>query len=194
MITTADPELDQKVRRWRQHSMSVSDTVRHGSSEVVFEAYPEPGYNYRMTDLQAAIGREQLKRLPGIVTERRRLAAAYGAKLKHIPGIGLPGEPDWARSNWQSYCVKLPAGTNQLHVMQRLLDRGISTRRGIMNIHCERAYAEPTSCRMAGSLANSLAAQQGAVILPLYVGMTDRQLDDVAVALEQVLHTQKVAA
>lgn len=194
MITTADAELDRKVRHWRQHSMSVSDTVRHGSSRVVFEVYPELGYNYRMTDLQAAIGREQLKRLPEIVFERRQLAAAYERRLKHLPGLELPREPSWARTNWQSYCVKLPAGVDQFQVMQKLLDRGISTRRGIMNIHCERAYAEPTSCRTPASMTHGLAAQQNAIILPLFVGMTDRQLDDVARALEQVVHTQQAAA
>ncbi len=76
MLTTANPEYDRKFRLWRQHAMSVSDTVRHGSRQVIFESYPEVGYNYRMTDLQAAIGREQLKRLPEIVATRRRARRA----------------------------------------------------------------------------------------------------------------------
>ncbi|MGO4840347.1 DegT/DnrJ/EryC1/StrS family aminotransferase, partial [Rhizobiaceae sp. 2RAB30] len=77
MLTTANPDFDRKFRLWRQHGMSVSDTVRHGSQQVIYETYPELGYNYRMTDLQAAIGREQLGRLPDIVAQRRRLAAEY---------------------------------------------------------------------------------------------------------------------
>ncbi|MGH9496442.1 MAG: DegT/DnrJ/EryC1/StrS family aminotransferase, partial [Candidatus Sulfotelmatobacter sp.] len=64
MLTTADREMDHKFRLWRQHGMSVPDTVRHASPNVVFESYPELGFNYRMTDIQAAVGREQLKRLP----------------------------------------------------------------------------------------------------------------------------------
>ena len=75
MLTTANPELDRKFRLWRQHSMSVPDTVRHGAREVIFESYPEVGFNYRMTDMQAAVGRVQLTRLAAIVDERRRIAA-----------------------------------------------------------------------------------------------------------------------
>ena len=65
MITTANPEFDRKFRLWRQHSMSVPDTVRHGAREVIFESYPEVGFNFRMTDMQAAVGRVQLTRLGG---------------------------------------------------------------------------------------------------------------------------------
>src|SRR5918996_3492545 len=72
MLTTANPDWDRQFRLWRQHAMSVSDTARHGSREVVFEAYTELGYNYRLTDVQAAIGREQLKRLPALVARRRQ--------------------------------------------------------------------------------------------------------------------------
>src|SRR5439155_19317114 len=71
MLTTASAELDRKFRLWRQHSMGVSDTVRHAASQVTFESYAELGFNYRMTDLQAAVGREQLKRLPAVIARRR---------------------------------------------------------------------------------------------------------------------------
>ena len=84
MLTTANPEYDAKFRLWRQHGMSVTDAVRHGSKQVIFESYPEVGYNYRMTDMQAALGREQLMRLGSIVETRRRLAAEYTERLsKH---------------------------------------------------------------------------------------------------------------
>src|SRR5262249_10263334 len=118
MLTTANPEYDRMFRLWRQHGMSVSDTVRHGSREVIYETYPELGYNYRMTDLQAAIGREQLKRLPEIVAERRALASLYSERLRLINGLGTPHEPRWARSNWQSYCVTLPDWVDQREIMQ----------------------------------------------------------------------------
>jgi dTDP-4-amino-4,6-dideoxygalactose transaminase len=65
MLTTSHPEWDRQFRMWRQHSMSVPDTTRHASKRVVFEEYNEIGFNYRLTDLQAAIGRVQLQRLPG---------------------------------------------------------------------------------------------------------------------------------
>ena len=65
MLTTSDPALDRKFRLLRQHGMSVPDTVRHGAKSVIFEEYPIVGFNYRMTDIQAAVGRVQLERLPG---------------------------------------------------------------------------------------------------------------------------------
>ncbi len=149
MLTTADAAMDRKLRLWRQHGMSVPDTVRHSSSEVVFESYPELGFNYRLTDIQAAVGREQLKRLKEAVSLRREMAARYRVLLADIPGLILPTEPEWARSNWQSYCVRLPENTDQRQVMQAMLDEGIATRRGIMCAHLEPAYSAAGSWRCA---------------------------------------------
>jgi perosamine synthetase len=176
MVTTANPQYDAKLRLWRQHSMSVPDTVRHGAREVIFESYPEIGFNYRMTDLQAAVGRVQLSRLPEIVAERRELAAAYAALLADIPGLQLPAEPEWARSNWQSYCVRLPAGCDQRAVMQALLEDNIATRRAVMCAHLEGAYQNATESSPF-PLPESERAQTQGVILPLFCGMTaDDQL------------------
>ena len=194
MITTANPQWDRQFRLWRQHGMSVPDTVRHGSRQVIFESYPVIGYNYRMTDIQAAVGREQLKRQPEIFERRRGLAARYRELLADVPGLGLPEEPPWARSNWQSYCVRLPEGRDQRGVMQAMLDRGISTRRGIMCAHREPAYAGggwscgsgedgcacPGRCRR---LQESERAQEQAIILPLYHQMTEADQGRVAEAL-----------
>lgn len=194
MLTTADPDYDRKFRLWRQHGMSVSDTVRHGAREVIYESYPELGYNYRMTDVQAAIGREQLRRLPAVIERRRQLAEDYNSALGDIPGLATPIEPYWARSNWQSYCVRLPAATDQRSVMQALLDRGVSTRRGVMNIHLEGAYADAGSCRRASSLKNSVAAQSGSIILPLYVQMIPEEFSAVVDGLHEVLGRRIIAA
>jgi dTDP-4-amino-4,6-dideoxygalactose transaminase len=187
MLTTANPDYDRKFRLWRQHGMTVPDTVRHGAREVIFESYDEIGYNYRMTDLQAAVGREQLKRLPQIVEQRRALAALYTQGLAPISGIEPPSEPAWARSNWQSYCVRLRPGIDQRALMQALLDRGISTRRGVMNAHLEEAYAAEGACRLAGPLPHSEAAQQGAIMLPLFAQMTAAEVGIVVSALAEIL-------
>jgi dTDP-4-amino-4,6-dideoxygalactose transaminase len=167
MITTRHKDWDKQFRLWRQHAMSVPDTVRHSSNEVIFETYPELGFNYRMTDIQAAVGREQLKKLPGIVARRRELASRYSSLLADVPGLSTPVEPEWARSNWQSYCVRLPESCDQKQTMQALLDRGISTRRGIMCAHREPAYWQQP-WRSPGSLRLSEQAQETAIILPLY--------------------------
>ena len=181
MLTTADPGLDAQFRLLRQHGMSVPDTVRHASTQVITESYPVLGYNYRMTDIQAAIGREQLKRLPAIISRRRALAERYIAALQDAPGVELPVEAAWARSNWQTFAVRVPAA-RQLIVMQQLLDAGISTRRGVMNAHLEAAYA-PGTWRAAGPLTCSEQAHASAIALPLFHDLEDRDQDRVIVAL-----------
>ena len=182
MLTTADAAYDAKFRAWRQHGMSVPDTVRHAASSVIFEEYPELGFNYRLTDIQAAVGREQLKKLPEAVSRRRRLVARYRELLAGIEGLELPAEPEWARGNWQSFCVRLPHGQEQAAVMQSLLHEGIATRRGIMCAHREAAYPRG-SWRSAGTLLESEAAQDGCVLLPLFHEMTEADQDRVVAAL-----------
>ena len=154
MLTSSSGELDQAFRLLRQHGMSVPDAVRHSSDQVIFETYPVVGYNYRMTDIQAAIGREQLKRLPAIVARRRELAARYEERLQSIDGVIVPREPSWARTNWQSYAIRVGARIDQRTLMQRMLDAGISTRRGAMNVHREASYPQG-SWRAGGGLGRS---------------------------------------
>lgn len=197
MITTSNPEWDSQFRLWRQHGMSVPDTVRHGAREVIFESYPQLGYNYRLTDIQAAVGREQLKKLPEMVARRREQVRRYRDLLADIPGLGLAAEPPWARSNWQSFCVRLPEGCEQRQVMQRMLDAGISTRRGVMCAHREPAYArEAWSCGLGPGecdcppgtcmrLKESEKAQDQAIILPLFHEMTEAEQDAVVAALRE---------
>jgi perosamine synthetase len=180
MITTRHSDWDAKFRLLRQHGMSVPDTVRHGSAQVIFESYPIVGYNYRMTDIQAAVGREQLKRLPEVVSRRREIAEIYRRKMTEIRGLGVPAEPAYARSNWQSFCVRLPAGADQRAVMQSMLDAGVSSRRGIMCSHREVPYSGQA---LRQSLSHSEAAQDQCVILPLYPAMTDADIASVITAL-----------
>ena len=180
MLTTRRADWDRQYRLLRQHAMSVPDSVRHGADQVIFETYPTLGYNYRMTDIQAAVGREQLKRLPEIVARRRQLAAQYASQLAGIDGLGMPQEPAWARSNWQSYCVRLPARCDQRAVMQAMLDAGISTRRGIMCSHREPACRDVA---LTQPLPHSEAAQDHAILLPLYPQMSAQDQQRVVSAL-----------
>ncbi len=189
MITTKHKDWDARFRLWRQHAMSVPDTVRHASNRIIFESYPELGYNYRMTDVQAAIGREQLKRLPGFVSRRREMAARYGSLLGDLRNLQLPAEPEWARSNWQSYCVRLLNGMEQRAVMQSLLEQGIATRRGIMCAHREGAYPSD-SWRSAGTLAASEKAQDECLLLPLYHQLGEQEQQFVADQLRAVVVAQ----
>jgi perosamine synthetase len=188
MITTKNKDWDSKFRLWRQHSMSVSDSVRHSANSVIFESYPEIGFNYRMTDVQAAIGREQLKRLPELVLSRREKAEIYHSLLRDVAGLGLPVEPAWARSNWQSFCVRLPEGIDQRQVMQSLLNDGIATRRGIMCSHREPAYAKE-SWGAPGSLTESERAQDQCILLPLFHHLTFEEQERIASRLRAALAT-----
>jgi perosamine synthetase len=182
MITTRHKDWDARFRLWRQHGMSVPDTVRHASNSVIFETYPELGYNYRMTDVEAAIGREQLKRLPEMIGRRRLMAERYRKGLESVAGVEAPQEPSWARTNWQSYCVRLRDPREQRQVMQKLLDQGVSTRRGVMCIHREPAYSD-LPCPWP--LPESEKAQDHCILLPLYHQMTESDQDYVVAQLKQ---------
>ncbi|SFC73904.1 DegT/DnrJ/EryC1/StrS family aminotransferase [Tropicimonas isoalkanivorans] len=189
MLTTESDAYDANFRLWRQHGMSVSDRARHSSATVIFEDYPVRGYNYRMTDIQAAVGRQQLRRLSHVIARRRALAERYRAALRGMNGVTPPHEPDWARSNWQSYCVWLAEDLDQVSVMQAMLNAGIATRRGIMNMHQEEAQADVPRPH---ALTRSEAARDHCVLLPLYVQMTNAEQDEVISALDAAIQTSRV--
>lgn len=173
MLTTNNPEYDRKFRLLRQHAMSVPDTVRHSSRKVIFEEYVTTGFNYRMTDVQAAIGIEQLKRLPGFLKDREKIAALYFNKLKEVPWLEPPKNPPYCRGNWQSYPVRVldNAPVSRDGLMQILLDADISTRRGIMNAHQEPAYVP------VFPLMHSEKARDSVILLPLYTGMKEEETE-----------------
>jgi perosamine synthetase len=186
MITTRDPELDRRFRLLRQHAMSVSDTVRHSSKQVIFEEYPELGFNYRMTDIQAAVGRVQLKRLPEMLKRRIQLADNYAQAFREITGLVPPIAPEYARSNYQSYAVRVtgdfPLSRDAL--MQHLLERKISTRRGVMNAHQEPAYASQGPY----DLPQSESGRDDVILLPLFSSMTDDEQARVIDELISIKH------
>jgi perosamine synthetase len=185
MITTNDAELAAIVRRLRQHAMSISDLARHSSSKVVVEQYDEVGYNYRMTDLQAAIGLVQLERMDRMLLRRREFALRYSARLVNLGWVKPPSEPTCCRHNFQSYMVRLtpdaPVSRDQL--MQELLDRGVSTRRAIMAIHHELPYHKRV---VEGSLPETDLVTATCIILPLFYEMTEEEQEYVVNCFEQI--------
>lgn len=199
MLTTNDADLDQQFRLMRQHGMSIPDTVRHSAQKVVTESYVVLGYNYRMTDVQAAVGRVQLKRLPEILERRRDLVVRYRELLASIRSLMVPKDQEWSRSNWQSFCVRLPEWADQRFIMQQLLDEGVATRRGIMCVHREPAYPRGTwsctastercQCRTAScvNLHVSEESQDHSIILPLFHELTEKEQEHVCSALSRAL-------
>jgi len=176
MIAVHDPAIAARLRRLRAHGMDMSDLARHAARDVVFEAYPERGWNSRMTDMQAALGLCQLEVLDEILEDRRRLAERYNAAIERIPGLQTPHEPAYARRTWQSYCVRVGprAAISRTELMRRLLSDGIPTRRGVMAIHEEASYAGPHA-----NLEHTEAAAREVLMLPLFPDLTHVQQDHV---------------
>lgn len=181
MLTTRDAPLDGKFRLLRQHGMSISDLARHHAHALILEQYTLLGFNYRMTDIQAAVGRVQLRRLPQLLARRIMLAREYTRAIETIPGLEPPYAPDYARPNYQSYPVRVspdyPLTRDEL--MQVLWERGISARRGVMNAHQEPAYADLPR----PYLPQSETARDSVILLPLFPDMTPEELQRVIDAL-----------
>jgi perosamine synthetase len=183
MLTTGNAEYDHAFRLLRQHGMTVPDTVRHNSNDVVFEEYALTGYNYRMTDIQAAIGIEQIKKLESIVEERIQLADSYKTSLKNIPFILIPEIHDDVISNWQSYPVRLDVNApfTQRDFMKKLLDKGIASRRGIMNAHQEAPYKA-----QRWYLPKSEEARDNVVLIPLFNGITKNEIEYISSTIKEI--------
>ena len=178
MITTSNEEYYNRLKLLRQHGMSVNDRVRHSSSKVIFEDHIEVGYNYRLTDIQAAVGIKQLEKLDRIVEERRKVAFRYHEAFTDISTIRLPYEAEGCFSNYQSYSIYLKEGfpISRNDLMQEMLDRGIATRRGVMNSHKETAYK---TYAQGLSLPISEDAADRSIIIPLFYPMTNEEIQTV---------------
>jgi dTDP-4-amino-4,6-dideoxygalactose transaminase len=184
IITTNDDAAANLLRRLRSHAASVSDLARHESGSVEFEEYHELGYNYRMTDVQAAIGLVQIKKLDAILTERRRLAERYGELFGREERLQTPYEPPGSHHTYQSYCVRLVTNRPRASIMADLARKGIATRRGVMAIHLEPFYRKllPNV-----RLPETERAAAETLLLPLYAGMTEQEQDRVVDALLEAL-------
>jgi perosamine synthetase len=183
MITTQDPELANRLRRLRQHAMSVSDLARHQANDIVIESYDEVGYNFRMTDMQAALGLVQLGRMNDFLARRRALAARYSSKLAKLGWLIPPAEPAECRHNFQSYMVRLQPGSpiSRNTLMRELLARGIATRRGVMAIHHEPPYR---NSKWDDRLPETNSAADETFILPLFHQMSQEEQDYVVECIE----------
>jgi dTDP-4-amino-4,6-dideoxygalactose transaminase len=185
MITTNDETVAERLRPLRQHAMTVSDVARHDAKSVVLESYDEVGYNFRMTDMQAAIGLIQLGRVEGFIERRRELAARYTDELAKLGWLIPPAEPRGSRHNFQSYMVRLtkdaPVSRNAL--MQGLLNRGIATRRGIMAAHREAPYRNP---RWDRELTETNRATDECIILPLFHQLTEEEQEIVIESIREI--------
>jgi dTDP-4-amino-4,6-dideoxygalactose transaminase len=184
MVTTDDAEWAARLRRLREHGMTVSAADRHAAgARVVLEGYAETAFNYRMTDVQAAMGLVQLRRLPGIVARRREIAARYHELLAPLP-VRPVHEPARAAANYQSFWVELPEQAPPVpDVLAGLAAAGVSARRGIMAAHLEPAYAGHPH----GPLPVTEHLTTRTLILPVHHELTDDDQERIVDALATAL-------
>jgi dTDP-4-amino-4,6-dideoxygalactose transaminase len=178
MLTTSDAELAVRARRLREHGMNISAADRHASRQPVIESYLEVGFNYRMTDIQAAVGLVQLDKLDAMVRRRRELASRYQEMLGDVPGLRTVRDPVWGESNFQSFWIELddqyPLSRDKL--LTALADEGASARAGIMAAHRQPAYADHPHV----DLPVTERLTDNTLILPLFHSMSE---DDQAVVV-----------
>ncbi|HVX19510.1 MAG TPA: DegT/DnrJ/EryC1/StrS family aminotransferase [Acidimicrobiales bacterium] len=167
-----------RLRRLRDHGVDVNASERHRARSTSPEHYVERGFNYRMTDIQAAVGLVQLGRLDELVSRRRELAAHYRRALGDLPGITCVADPPWGRANFQSFWITLPEGCagRRDELLRQLLVEGISARRGFMAAHLEPVHAGAAA--LALPVTEELTKRS--LVLPLHHGLTLDDLDRVA--------------
>ena len=185
MICTNDDEIAKKLRLYRQHGMSINDRVRHEARSILKEDHLVVGYNYRLTDAQAAIGIEQLKKIDEIILLRRNIAQKYNEAFSHIPFVKTPFEKSTEKNNFQTYPLYLQDKDVQFRdeLMNGLLSEGIATRRGIMTAHREKAYAskEKISLPITEDLSDK------SICLPLFPELANQQIQKIINSVSKLL-------
>jgi perosamine synthetase len=184
MVTTSDVGHADRMRRLRDHGSDVSAWARHRSGTKV-EQYVEPGFNFRLSDLLAAVGLVQLERLDEIVARRRALAEQYRGLLCDLPLRQVVDDPPWGRANYQSFWVELDVESpeDRDDVLARINAVGVLARRGVMAAHLEPALAGTEHVPLP--VTERLTTRS--IILPLFHSMTDDDQERVVDALRAAL-------
>ena len=166
--------------------MSIDKKARHNMGKFVYEEYLVPGFNYRMTDIQGAIGVEQMKKLPKILAARRELAERYNKLLLKNPYIELPSAPAYAPHTWQAYLIKVKnsAPISVQELMQKLIGEGIGVKRGIMACHLEHVY-EKTHGKTKLPVTEKLI--KTSFCIPIFPQMTKQEQDYIIAKVNKYL-------
>src|SRR5919108_3748854 len=173
MLTIRDDDQARLASIMRSHGGQVSDLERHRMGAFALPEHEVVGFNYRMTDLQAAVGIVQLGRLDELVARRRDLAAAYDDALSGMRGVVIPHVPDGAEHTYQSYVLRFTdeAAMGRDDVAVALQRRGISTRQGTHAVHLLAYYRRKYDVA-AEDFPNSLDADRNSLSLPIFPAMT----------------------
>ncbi len=185
MIVTRDAELAQRAREVRSHGMSLSDLDRHRQGGLVEAGYRYVGHNFRMSDINAAVGIAQFARLEHILERRAAIAAHYDATFAEIPGVEPPAVPPSYRHSYQSYVVTITDGSarDRDAVREYLLEAGVATRVGVMAAHLEPVYREA----VRGPLPETERMTATSMVIPLFPQMDDGQIERVVAAIERAV-------
>lgn len=188
MVTTGDDELAQRVRVLRANGLDASAWNRYAAAGSPFYTVLEPGFNYKMTDVAAAIGLVQLRRLEGLNARRMRLAERYTALLARVPRLRTPALRPEADSNWHLYVVRLvdEAGITRDELVEGLKRRGIGTAVHFLPVHLHPYYRERLGTG-PGDYPVAEHAFESMLSLPLFPSMRDEDVDRVVDAIEAVL-------
>lgn len=186
MILTQNEEWANQAKMLRHHGMGISDYARHTSNKIIHEEYIEVGFNFRMSDIQATVGVEQMKKFTKLLNLRKKIAKRYDEAFKNSALLVIPYVPEGLEHNYQSYIVRLKRNDKitRDEIMQKLLDNDISTRRGIMSIHLEKPYI-----KLFGKLdlPNSEEMTNWGITLPLYPQMTQTEQDYVISKVKEAI-------
>jgi dTDP-4-amino-4,6-dideoxygalactose transaminase len=186
MLMTDDAAVAERARVLRSTGASVSDLVRHQAKGAIFQQYFESGYNYRMTDMQAAIGLVQLGKLDAMIAQRAAQAKLYDELLSSIEEVSAPFVPSYATPAWSSYCIRLTAKAKVSadDVVKRMAERNVSCRRGIQPLHHEPYFRERMTDLV---LPETEAAARETMFLPIFPGLTEDEQRSVIAALASSL-------
>lgn len=172
MITTNNEKIAKKVRLLRNHGMAYSP-YKGKKGRLSTNEYPIVGYNYRMTDLQGAMGLAQMEKLDFILSKRRSLARKYDELLTDVKFVERPHIPGYAFPNYQSYMVRLKgdAKKERDYVVSKMLESGIACKEGVQAIHLEKCYKDKYK---GDELINTRKVTDSSLLLPLFPGLSEQ--------------------
>jgi dTDP-4-amino-4,6-dideoxygalactose transaminase len=174
MLVTDNEAWAERARVLRSAGASLSDFARHQAKGALFQQYFEAGYNYRMTDMQAAMGIVQLGKLARIKEQRLAQAHLYDRLLADVSEIAPPFVPPYAEPAFSSYCVRVRPGCplNADEIVRRMAERKVSCRRGIQPLHFEPYFADQ---QPGFHLPQTEAAAHETMFLPIFPGLQEEQ-------------------
>ena len=177
MITTNNPNLAEKISLLRSHG-----GVKVGN----WYEYHAAGFNYRMSDVQGAIGVAQMEKLSWIIKQKQELAHQLSHRLVDISGVRVPIEPDWGGHSFQSYVLLVDEEVDRDLLVHKMKSHEIETTLGTYALH-DQPFFKQTYGYKTGQLKKSYIAYSKTITLPLYPQLKEEDLDLIAETLNTVI-------